>query len=213
MRGLDRQGVQQSGGVVGHVAQRIGDVDRIALHLPREHRQHIGDPMLGELGRQPDVAIVEPDDPVTARRELRAKLLVPGDHLRGEPHDQHQRRGIAVAERVVAKLDAVRLRQGGLAATHARHIASTFLLWPVRRGPSRRSRASCGLTSSSNTRCARRIPPPRRPDASPRTFPGATVARGSDAPTASSRRLSLDNREMFCNTCTLQGGSPWRFGS
>ena len=58
-----------------------------------------------EPRRAADVAIVEADHVEAPARELLAEVLVPGDHLRAETHDE-QHSGVAgVAEGLVAERD------------------------------------------------------------------------------------------------------------
>ena len=42
----------------------------------------------GELRREADVAVVEADDAIALHRQQLAELLLPGDHLHPEPHDE-----------------------------------------------------------------------------------------------------------------------------
>src|SRR5690349_17622872 len=53
-----------------------------------------------------DVAVVETNDEKAARGQLAAEVLMPGDHLRAEAHDQQHRRVSGVAESLVAEGDA-----------------------------------------------------------------------------------------------------------
>ena len=83
VRGVDVQGVEQAGGVVGHVGEGVA----------------AGGELLGE----PDVAVVEADDVVAAVGELLAELLVPAEHVCTETLDQHHRGVVGIAERVVVQ--------------------------------------------------------------------------------------------------------------
>src|SRR5829696_6119334 len=56
-----------------------------------------------EVGRAADVAVVEADDIEAALGELVAEVLVPGDHLRRQSHDQHDRRVVGIAQGLVAE--------------------------------------------------------------------------------------------------------------
>jgi hypothetical protein len=54
-----------------------------------------------------DVSVVEPHHPKAARRQQRAEVLIPAQHLRAQAHDQEQRRGVRLADLLVGELDAV----------------------------------------------------------------------------------------------------------
>jgi hypothetical protein len=70
------------------------------------------------------------DDEEAAPGELLAEVIPPGDHLRPEAHDQQQRRVGAVAERLVAELDPVDVRE--LLAHLRRSSTTTGILRFVR---------------------------------------------------------------------------------
>ena len=53
-----------------------------------------------------DVAVVEAHDVKARAGELAAEVLVPGDHLRAQAHDQQRGRVGRVAEGLVAEGDA-----------------------------------------------------------------------------------------------------------
>ena len=55
------------------------------------------------MGRSPDVAVVEAHDVEAARRELAAEVLVPGDHLGAQAHDQQGGRVGVLAEGLIAE--------------------------------------------------------------------------------------------------------------
>ncbi len=57
------------------------------------------------MGRAADVAIVEAHHEKTALGELLAEVLLPGDHLGAEAHDQQRRRIGGVAVGLVAEGD------------------------------------------------------------------------------------------------------------
>ncbi len=54
-----------------------------------------------------DVAVVEAHDVKAARREIAAEIVLPGDHLRAEAHDQQRRLISRIAERLVTERDVV----------------------------------------------------------------------------------------------------------
>ena len=109
----DAERVEQADDVVGHVAQQIRRRDRLALHRRHERGLDIGDSGVGEPGRLADVAVVEADHVVAATGEGGAEVVVPGDHLRRQAHDENQRRRRRVAEGIEAELDPVRLGASG----------------------------------------------------------------------------------------------------
>ena len=113
MRALDAERVKQTDDVVRQIGQGVrnpfSDADQVGRHDEFDIRR----PVLVELGRQTDITIVEADDPIATGRESRAESVVPGDHLRRQAHNQHQRRRLGIAKRVVAQLDAVALDHGG----------------------------------------------------------------------------------------------------
>src|SRR3712207_8343989 len=57
----------------------------------------------GEVRGPPDVAVVEAHDVEAAVDEHPAEVLVPGDHLRPEPHHEQDRRVGRVAEGLEAR--------------------------------------------------------------------------------------------------------------
>jgi hypothetical protein len=82
-----------------------------AANRPSAHRRHdVERAPAVDLARQADVAVVEPDHMVAARRERGAELVVPENHLRGQPHDEEQRARAGGAEDLVLELDAVGAR-------------------------------------------------------------------------------------------------------
>jgi hypothetical protein len=99
--GLDAEAVEQPGGVVGHVLQTVGG-RRAAHEQLRERRRR----RILEMRRAADVTVVEADDVEALADELGAEVLVPGDHLGTQAHDQQQGRVARVAEGLVAEADA-----------------------------------------------------------------------------------------------------------
>jgi len=77
--------IEHRDGIIGHIGQRV-------VH-----------PV--ELRREPDVAVVEPDDPEAFGTEEEAPLLRIVDALRPQPVDQQQRRCARITERLVVDLD------------------------------------------------------------------------------------------------------------
>ena len=58
-----------------------------------------------EVRRAADVAVVVADHEEAALGQLRAEVVVPGDHLRAEAHDQQHRRVARVPEGLVTDVD------------------------------------------------------------------------------------------------------------
>jgi hypothetical protein len=113
MRRGDAERVEQADHVVGHVAKLVGRADGNA---EESQLQQFGRGQAGaaaELGGVADIAVVEPDHPETAGRELLAELVVPKDHLGVQSHDHQHWWGIVGAENLIAKLDAVAARHPG----------------------------------------------------------------------------------------------------
>ena len=127
MRRVDLQVVEQRGGVVGHVLQRVDG--RTALAEKRaDHPRcqwHTG-VTAGHLRRQADVAVVVADDAQALVDELLAELLAPQQQLRAQTHDQQDGRIVGIAHVLVVNLDVAGLRPG-LAADAAPCDAGTNL--------------------------------------------------------------------------------------
>ena len=100
MRALDPESVEQRGGVRRHVAECVWRVYLVAGERLHDERTRVGAGVV-ELGREPDVAVVEADDAIAAPGELPAEPLVPPDHLAAQAHDQEHGRGGAITEFVV----------------------------------------------------------------------------------------------------------------
>jgi hypothetical protein len=78
------------------------------------------------VGRFTDVPVVEPDDEKTAPGQAFAQLVRPGDHLRRQAHDEHDRRRARVTERLIRQLDTVRgdpAQRAGSDIFHGRSLA------------------------------------------------------------------------------------------
>ena len=91
---------EQAGGVLRHVRERVllRPGSRRAQHLLGDRRR-----AEVEVGGAADVAVVEADDVEATLGELCAEVLVPGDHLRRQAHDQQDRGVVGVAEGLVAE--------------------------------------------------------------------------------------------------------------
>ena len=69
--------------------------------LPLSRATDVGNAGVGEVGGQPDVAVVEADDVEAVVRELDAEPFVPAQHLGGQAHDEQEGRVRGVAEGLV----------------------------------------------------------------------------------------------------------------
>ena len=94
----DLQPAEQLAGVLRHVGERVllGS-DPAAEHLAHAGRAEV------EVGRAPDVPVVEADHVEAPLGQLPAEVLVPGDHLRRQAHDQQNRGVVGVAEALVTE--------------------------------------------------------------------------------------------------------------
>ncbi len=92
-------------------AQRVEHPDHVVRHVrqPVTAVEVLG---AAELLRQPDVAVVQPDEVEPGVGEERAELLVPADELPAEALDQHQRPAGRVSGRLVVDLDVRRAGEG-----------------------------------------------------------------------------------------------------
>jgi hypothetical protein len=100
--GLDLEVAHQ----LERVGRHVGEAVLTLGHPPQPQLSGRRDTLVVEVGRAPDVAVVEADDVKAALGELLAELLVPPDHLGREAHDQEQRRVRAVAELLIAEGDS-----------------------------------------------------------------------------------------------------------
>ena len=104
VRGADAEGVQQAHGIVGHVVEPVR-----RLRVAAERCRHVGVAGVLHIRRQAGVPVVEADDAESAIRQLRAKVVVPADHLSSQAHDQQKRLAGGVSERLVLELDSIPL--------------------------------------------------------------------------------------------------------
>ena len=122
---VDAQMVQQRGGVVGHVLERVDRraalADIRAGHSRQQRRTGVA---AGHLGRQADVAVVVADDAQTLVDELLAETLAPQQQLRAESHDEQDCGVVRIAHVLVEDVELAGL---GRPATNL-HQASTSSL-------------------------------------------------------------------------------------
>ena len=96
--GRDSQLAKQHRRVLRHVAERVLLVrEAPGEHLLDARRLEV------EVGGAADVAVVEADHVKATLREPLAEVLVPGDHLRRQAHDQQDRRVVRIPEGLVAE--------------------------------------------------------------------------------------------------------------
>ena len=107
MRRFDAEHIHQADHVERHVVDLVGGLDRDLQETQLEQFDRRQALAAAQLARLADVAIVEPDDAKSACRKLPAEIVVPMDHLGAQPHDQHHRLRIGLAEDFVTKLDTV----------------------------------------------------------------------------------------------------------
>ena len=102
---VDLEVVQQLCDIVGEVDERVrhraGPPEQVARDAPVDrafgaHPAH--------LGRQPGVAVVEPDHPVAVFDQPFAEAVGPHRQLGADAHDQHHGRVVEVAEVLVEQL-------------------------------------------------------------------------------------------------------------
>jgi hypothetical protein len=87
----------------GHVADRVR-----RRPAPHENVSQARRRQIPQVGRSAHIPVVEPDDEKTAPGQTCAQLVRPGDHLRRQAHDQHDRRRARVPERLIRQLDVIR---------------------------------------------------------------------------------------------------------
>jgi hypothetical protein len=94
---------EQTSSVASHVDQRVGRCSRALAAL--EQTPQVGISRLGEVGGQPDVAIVETDHPQALIREQQAEPFVPAKHLCGQAHHEQDGWIFGIAERLIRDHD------------------------------------------------------------------------------------------------------------
>jgi hypothetical protein len=114
VRLLDAEVIEHADAVAGHVGERVG---RAAVTLEQLQQARRG--LVLEMRRAADVAVVVADHVEPALGQLPAEVVVVGDHLGAEAHDQQHRRVPGIAEGLEADLDVAhagkRLGHGGRA--------------------------------------------------------------------------------------------------
>ncbi len=96
--GASSSSLEQAGRIVGHVGERVVRRATRARQQLREARRTPRD-----VRGAADVAIVEANDEQSAGGELLAEVLLPGDHLSAQPHDQQSRRVGWLPEGLIAE--------------------------------------------------------------------------------------------------------------
>ena len=96
----------------------VEDGDRVTRHVGQRVRRAVfADRRVGEVGRQPDITVVEADDVEAAGDELLAPRVGEVDALAAEPVDEEQRRVAGRSERVVVEFAVVVASEGHGAGT------------------------------------------------------------------------------------------------
>ena len=108
--------VHEAERVVGHIIERIGDVRYFPGGDFRQQRARLRRRPAREVGRFPDVAVVEPHDPKSLGRQAFAQRLWPENELGRQAHDHENERIAVAAEALVFDVDSIgsRLRHGAL---------------------------------------------------------------------------------------------------
>ena len=106
---LDAERVEKPDRVPGHVIEVVGHVRSLTAKARRGHLLEVGNRRPIEMGRQPGIAVVEPDHLEAPLHEQPAERLAPSDHLHAEPGNQQQRLARSRPEGVVFDGDAVRV--------------------------------------------------------------------------------------------------------
>ena len=109
----EAQCLNEGGGVIGHVVERVGHVGLAAFGYGFRVRRVVGDDPV-ELLAETHVAVVEADDTEAAVGEPAVIGIRPRCHLRAEALDDDQGASIFRARHFVADVDAV-------GADHAGH--------------------------------------------------------------------------------------------
>ncbi|HEY7881914.1 MAG TPA: hypothetical protein VID31_13750 [Streptosporangiaceae bacterium] len=127
------QTIDEPGHIRGHVADRVRR--RPAPHddVSQARRRQIP-----QVGRSAHIPVVEPDDEKTAPGQTCAQLVRPGDHLRRQAHDQHDRRRARVPELLIRQLDVIRGNPAQRASsdiTNGRSLACNKPSGHIRRSP------------------------------------------------------------------------------
>ncbi len=122
MRARNSETIEQRDRVRRHVAQRIGRDDLLAAHLLHDEIGEIDLHRHVDSRRAADVAIVESNHAIAARRKPLAERIVPQNHLGAQAHDQQDRRRAAVAERLVAELLPIAVGEQFRRARHIGHV-------------------------------------------------------------------------------------------
>ena len=99
--------IEQRRGVVGHVGEAVRDLQRLPGGAARDELGQRRHGHAVEACGQADVAVVVADHEVPAAREAEHELVVPGQELAAQAHDQQDGRIGGVARDLILDLDAV----------------------------------------------------------------------------------------------------------
>jgi hypothetical protein len=104
---FDLQVIEQPDRVGRHVGEQVGGRGRATREGLHQLVHHLDALVDRDLGRQADIAVVEPDHVEAAVDEALAQLDVPRHQLGAEAHHEEERGILRIAEGLVLDLDAV----------------------------------------------------------------------------------------------------------
>jgi hypothetical protein len=104
---VDFQAIHQANGIRGHIGEVVRRVDFLTGHHLLQDRAEVDRRCSLELGRQPDISIVEANHAEATGGEAVAERLRPRYHLRGETHDQQDGRIVPATSVVVRDLYSI----------------------------------------------------------------------------------------------------------
>ena len=107
MRLVDSQRREKVRRIGGHVVEGIGRCDRLTRQELRHHGAEMGRAELGQMRRPADVAVVEPDDAESFRRQPVAERVRPACELARKAHAEKNDRCAFAPDAFEFKIDAV----------------------------------------------------------------------------------------------------------
>ena len=109
VRAVQPERVEQPDRVPGHVGQRVRRRGRVTA----EDRSEIRRRSLGQVAREPDVAVVRSDDVHALPGERLAEAVGPAEHLRAQPHQQQHGWKVGLPEALVGDVQPCRTDAAG----------------------------------------------------------------------------------------------------
>jgi hypothetical protein len=91
----------------GHIGEVVRRIDFLTGDHLLQDRAEVDRRRSLELGRQPDISIVEANDAEATGGEAVAERLRPRNHLRGETHDQQDGRIVPVTSVVICDIYSI----------------------------------------------------------------------------------------------------------